>query len=166
VARHKGQNTMLMQRDLIRLNGSSDQAVGPVILIRFYVGLIFVVEGVLKYMRPDQLGTGRFAKVGIPLPALLANLDGAFEIGCGILIMVGLFTQLAVLPMIVDMVGALTTTKVPLLWGDAALYPGEHGPWDFLHEGRLEIAMLCGSLYLLAVGAGGRSLDARLRRSA
>ena len=92
---------------------------------------------------------------------LLANLDGVFEIGCGALILVGLFTRLAVLPMIVDMIGALTTTKFPLLWGSAGLYPGEHGLWDFLHESRLEWAMLCGSLFLLLTGAGRLSFDAR-----
>lgn len=152
---------MLMQRDLTVPGLMSTDAPGSVIFVRFYVGLIFVVEGVLKYLRPEQLGTGRFAKVGIPAAAFLANLDGAFEIGCGVLILAGLLTRLAVLPMIVDMIGALATTKVPLLWGAAELYPGEHGMWDFLHESRLEVAMLCGSLFLLAVGSGRRSLDAR-----
>ena len=156
---------MVFQRDELMTGLKATRASGPVILIRFYVGLIFVVEGVLKFQRPESLGTGRFAKVHIAFPALMANLDGAFEIGCGVLILLGLFTRLAVLPMIVDMIGALTTTKLPLLWGSAALYPGEDGIWDFLHEGRLEIAMLCGSLYLLAVGSGGRSLDARTSRT-
>jgi putative oxidoreductase len=137
------------------------QPSGATILIRFYVGAIFLVEGVLKYLRPDSLGPGRFAKVGIPQSVLLANLDAFFEIGCGVLIIVGLFTRLAVLPMIVDMIGALTTTKFPLLWGSAALYPGEHGLWDFVHESRLEWAMLCGSLFLLRAGAGRLSLDAK-----
>jgi uncharacterized membrane protein YphA (DoxX/SURF4 family) len=72
---------------------------------------------------------------------------------------------LATIPMIVDMVGALTITKVPLLWGNAPLYPKEGGIWDFFHEGRLEIAMLCGSVFLLIVGAGSLSLDARMMRS-
>ena len=62
--------------------------------------------------------------------------------------------------MIVDMVGALTITKLPLLWGDAPLYPKEGGFLYFFHEGRLEVAMLCGSIFLLIVGAGGYSFDA------
>jgi hypothetical protein len=61
----------------------STNAPGSVILVRLYVGLIFIIEGMLKYARPEQLGVGRFAKVGIPAAASLANLDGAFEIGCG-----------------------------------------------------------------------------------
>jgi len=153
---------MMLHHDYTPTGLMSTDAPGWVVVVRLYVGLIFVVEGVLKYTRPETLGTGRFAKVGIPGAAVLANLDGAFEIGCGLLIVVGLVTRLAVLPMIVDMIGALTTTKFPLLWGSAALYPGEHGMGDFLHESRLEWAMLCGSLFLLAVGSGRASLDAML----
>lgn len=152
---------MLMHRDVTLAGLRATTAPGPVILIRLYVGLIFVVEGVLKFVRPESLGAGRFAKVDIPAAALLAHLDGVFEIGCGTLIVVGLFTRLAVLPMVVDMIGALATTKFSLLFGSAALYPQEHGVWDFLHESRLEWAMLAGSLYLLVVGAGRMSLDAR-----
>jgi len=136
-----------------------------VVLIRLYVGLVFVGEGVLKFLRPETLGPGRFEKSGIPASTLLAYLDGIFEIGCGVLILFGLLTRLATLPMIVDMVGALTITKLPLLWGDAPLYPKEGGFWDFFHEGRLEVAMLCGSVFLLIVGAGGYSLDNRLNRA-
>ena len=43
--------------------------------------------------------------------------------------------------------------------------PKERGFWDFFHEGRLEIAMLCGSVFLLIVGAGGYSLDGRMNRA-
>ena len=152
---------MLMEHQATTATTRAAQAGGSVLLIRFYVGLIFVIEGALKYLRPDTLGPGRFAKVGIVQPVLLANLDGLFEIGCGVMILVGLLTRLAVLPMIVDMIGAITTTKLPLLWGSAALYPGEHGLWDFLHESRLEWAMLCGSAFLLFAGAGRLSLDAK-----
>lgn len=154
----------MTMRDFTFRRLTATNAPGSVILIRLYVGLIFVAEGVLKFLRPGSLGTGRFAKVGIPDPALMAYLDGAFEIGCGLLIIVGLLTRLAVIPMIVDMIGALTTTKLPLLFGSAALYPGEHGVWDFVHESRLEWAMLFGSVYLGIVGAGRLSLDARLGR--
>jgi uncharacterized membrane protein YphA (DoxX/SURF4 family) len=136
-----------------------------IVLIRFYVGLIFVGEGLLKFIRPEALGPGRFDRIGIPAATFFADFDGVLEIGCGLLIMVGLFTRLATLPMIADMIGALVLTKVPLLWGGAALYPKESGVWDFFHEGRLEVAMLCGSLYLLIVGAGAFSVDAWRNRA-
>jgi putative oxidoreductase len=139
------------------------KASAAIVMIRLYVGLIFAGEGLLKFMRPEALGTGRFAKVGIPDPALLAYFDGVLEIACGVLILAGLFTRWAVIPMIADMVGALVLTKVPLLWGGAALYPTERGLLDFFHEGRVEIAMLCGSLFLFVAGAGALSADARSR---
>jgi putative oxidoreductase len=155
----------MTQRELSIAQLAATRASGAVVLIRLYVGLIFLGEGILKFVRPESLGSGRFIKAGIPAGAFFANLDGAFEIGCGLLILVGLLTRLATLPMIVDMIGALGITKVPLLWGAAPLYPKEGGFWDFFHEGRLEIAMLCGSIFLLIVGAGKYSFDVRMSRA-
>jgi putative oxidoreductase len=150
----------MAQRDISLAQLTATRASGAVVLIRFYVGLIFVGEGLLKFVRPEALGSGRFVKAGIPAGAFFANLDGVFEIVCGVMILAGVLVRIATLPMIVDMIGALTITKVPLLWGSAPLYPKEGGLWDFFHEGRLEIAMLCGSVFLLIVGAGGLSVDA------
>lgn len=144
---------------------TATHASSAVALIRLYVGLVFLGEGILKFLREDALGPGRFVKAGIPGGTLFAYLDGVFEIGCGLLILVGLLTRLATLPMIVDMLGAIVLTKVPLMWGQAALYPREGGFWDFFHEARLEMAMLCGSVFLLIVGSGALSVDARLNRA-
>ena len=156
----------MSQREISLAHLTATRASGAVVLIRFYVGLIFVGEGLLKFLRPEALGSGRFEKAGIPAGAFLANLDGVAEIICGGMILAGLLVRLATLPMIVDMIGALAITKVPLLWGSAPLYPKESGFWDFFHEGRLEIAMLCGSVFLLIVGAGGLSFDAaRMNRA-
>jgi putative oxidoreductase len=141
---------------------TATRASGAVVLIRLYVGVIFAGEGVLKFLQPDTLGPGRFIKAGIPGGTFFAYLDGIVEIGCGLLILAGLLTRLATLPMIVDMLGALSITKVPLLWSHAPLYPKEGGFWDFFHEGRLEFAMLSGSVFLLIVGAGSVSFDARM----
>ncbi len=138
------------------------RASAAVVLIRLYVGLVFACEGVLKFLRPDSLGTGRFEKAGIPAPAFLSTLDGVFEVGCGVLILLGLLTRLAALPMILDMLGALLITKLPILWGHAPLFRTEHGWWDFIHESRVDLAQLCGSVFLILVGAGIWSVDARL----
>lgn len=154
----------MSQREMSLFQLTATRASGAVVLIRLYVGLIFVGEGVLKFLRPDALGPGRFEKAGIPAGGFFAYLDGVFEIACGAAILVGLLVRLATLPMIVDMVGALVITKVPLLWSGAPLYPKEGGFWDFFHEGRLEVAMLCGSVFLLIVGAGSYSLDSRMSR--
>jgi putative oxidoreductase len=142
---------------LIRSTATSAPA--AVLLIRLYVGVVFAGEGVLKFLRPDALGTGRFEKAGIPTPGFFASFDGIAEILCGVMILVGLFTRLAAAPMIIDMLGALLITKMPILWGHAALFRSEHGWWDFIHESRVDLAQLCGSLFLLIVGAGALSLD-------
>nr|WTB29460.1 DoxX family protein [Streptomyces sp. NBC_00830] len=145
---------------------TATDAPAAVVLIRLYVGAVFLFEGIQKFLYPDQLGTGRFDKAGIPAPGFLAPLDGVFEIACGVLILVGLLTRLAAVPMIVNMLGALLITKLPILWGNAPLFTGKSGWWDFIHESRTDLAQLCGSLFLLLVGAGAYSLDARLHRTA
>lgn len=145
---------------------AATEAPAATILIRLYVGTVFLSEGILKFLRPDAQGTNRFDKAGIPAPGFLAPLDGFFEIACGLLILAGLATRLAAVPMIVNMLGALAITKLPILWGDAPLFTGKAGWWDFAHESRTDLAQLCGSLFLLLVGAGAYSLDARLTRRA
>ncbi|MGW7436624.1 DoxX family protein [Streptomyces sp. NPDC054849] len=145
---------------------TATSAPAATVLIRLYVGAVFLSEGILKFLRPEAQGVGRFDKAGIPVPGFFAPLDGLFEIVCGLLILVGLLTRLAVIPMIVNMLGALLITKLPILWGDAALFAGKTGWWDFAHESRTDLAQLCGSLFLLLVGAGALSLDARLARTA
>lgn len=145
---------------------TATSAPAATVLIRLYVGSVFLSEGILKFLRPDVQGTGRFDKAGIPAPGFFAPLDGFFEIACGLLILAGLLTRLAVIPMIVNMLGALLITKLPILWGDAPLFAGKSGWWDFAHESRTDLAQLCGSLLLLLVGAGAFSLDARLARTA
>ncbi|MEV5046362.1 DoxX family protein [Streptomyces griseoincarnatus] len=135
------------------------------VLIRLYVGAVFLSEGILKFLRPDAQGTGRFDRAGILVPGFFAPLDGVFEIACGALILTGLLTRLATVPMIVNMLGALLITKLPILWGDAPLFDGTSGWWDVAHESRTDLAQLCGSLFLLLAGAGALSLDARLARA-
>jgi uncharacterized membrane protein YphA (DoxX/SURF4 family) len=119
------------------------------------VGLVFLSEGIQKFLFPDQLGIGRFAKIGIPAPEALAPFVACFEIACGCLVLVGLLTRLAAVPLIVIMMVAITTTKIPILLNS--------GFWPMAHEARTDFSMLLGSLFLLCVGAGPWSLDARGR---
>ncbi|RVW04239.1 DoxX family protein [Rhodococcus xishaensis] len=151
------------QNLLTRLTATDAPA--SVVLIRFYVGAVFLSEGIQKFVYPERLGTGRFTTAEIPAPAFFAYFDGVFEILCGCLILAGLLTRLAALPMIVNMMGALLITKMPILWGNSPTFAGESGFWDFAHEARVDVAQLCGTLFLLIVGAGAWSLDARLRSS-
>lgn len=132
------------------------RAPGAVILVRLIVGGVFFSEGVQKFLFPAALGVGRFAKIGIPAPEIMAPFVGIFEIGCGLLIILGLLTRLASVPMIVNISVAIVTTKIPMLLAD--------GFWKMAHEARTDYSMLLGSSFLLIVGAGSWSLDAMLAR--
>lgn len=124
------------------------------VLIRLSVGAVFLSEGIQKFLFPDQLGPGRFLTIGLPMPDVLGPFVGSAEIICGSLVVMGLLTRLAAIPLIVIMTVALTTTKFPML--------AERGFWYMAHESRTDWSMLLGSVYLLVVGAGRWSLDARL----
>lgn len=132
----------------------ASDAPAAVILIRILVGSVFLSEGMQKFFFPDALGVGRFTKVGIPAPEILAPFVGVCEIVFGLLVLLGLFTRWAALPLIVDMLVAISSTKIPILL--------ESGFWKMAHESRTDFAMLLGSAFLLIVGAGPWSLDARL----
>jgi len=129
-----------------------------ILLVRLMVGGVFVSEGVQKFLFPDELGVGRFTKIGIPAPEIMAPFVGVVEIGCGALLLLGLLTRLAAIPLVIDMLVALTTTKVPILL--------QSGFWKMAHEARTDYAMLLGSLLLLLLGAGPWSCDAGLTRHA
>src|SRR5690242_18416542 len=92
-------------------------AATPTLLCRLAVGLIFLSEGLQKYLTPDVTGAGRFATIGFSHPAFWAYFTGAFEIVCGILILLGLLTRMAAVPLLLIMLVALISTKVPVLTG-------------------------------------------------
>jgi putative oxidoreductase len=50
------------------------------ILIRLVVGEVFLSESLQKFIYPEDLGTGRFAKIGIPSPEVLGPFVGVTEI--------------------------------------------------------------------------------------
>jgi putative oxidoreductase len=64
------------------------------IFLRISVGLIFSTQGFLKYVDPN-LGVNRFTKIGFPYPDFTAHFVGAFEMVCGLLVLVGLWTRAA-----------------------------------------------------------------------
>ena len=48
----------------------------PMILIRVIVGVVFLTEGILKFVVSRRIGAGRFAHIGLPFPHVLAPLCG------------------------------------------------------------------------------------------
>jgi uncharacterized membrane protein YphA (DoxX/SURF4 family) len=142
-------------------------APAAVVLIRLLVGIVFGSEGIQKFLLPDQLGIGRFAKIGIPFPEIMAPIVGIVEIACGGLILMGIGTRLAAVPLLINISVAILSTKVPILlghgfWGFQLSKLDSYGWWSMLHEARTDLSMWLGLVYLLIVGAGAWSVDARL----
>jgi putative oxidoreductase len=86
--------------------------------VRLLVGLVvFFPEGIQKLAVPAVLGAGRFARIGIPYADLMGPFVGVVEIVCGALITVGLLTRLAAIPLIIIMVVAIVSIKLPIWTG-------------------------------------------------
>ena len=129
------------------------------------VDTVFVSEGLQKFLLPVLRGPGRFAEIGFPAPEFFAYGVGMVEVVCGVLILLGLYTRWAAAPLVLIMVGALLSTKLPILLGHGlgpfAVPDLDHyGTWAMLHAARADWAMLLGTLVLSIAGAGPRSLDA------
>src|ERR1035441_2110003 len=90
------------------------RAAWGLLLLRILVGWVFLSEGIQKFLYPAALGVGRFEKIGIPAPRVMAPFVGTVEIVCGTLLIIGLFTMLALLPLLIDILVAIATTKVPM----------------------------------------------------
>ena len=113
------------------------------------------VRGHSEVSVSDSLGVGRFIKIGIPAPHVIAPFVGIVEIVCGSLILVGFLTRLAAIPLLIDIIVALYTTKIVSL--------AKNGLWSTLHEARTDVSMVLGLIFLLIVGGGSLALDNLLR---
>ena len=124
------------------------------VLIRLLVGLIFVSEGIQKYLFLQVLGPGRFTEIGFHLAFFWAYFTGAFEILCGILVLIGFLTRLSSVPLLIIMVTAFITTKLPLLT--------VKGFWAFAHEYRTDFCMTVLLILLMIYGGGKWSVDLKI----
>jgi putative oxidoreductase len=124
------------------------------LLIRLAVGLIFLTQGILKFIDP-AMGVARFTRIGFPHPYFTAHFVGTFEIICGMLVLIGLWTRAAAIPLLIIISTAIATTKLP------ELARPNQGFWFMVSDARTDFAMLCSLLFLIAAGGGACSLDAR-----
>ena len=127
-----------------------------ILAVRLSVGGIFFMEGIKKFLFVEQWGAGRFTRIGIPAPHAMGPLVGAVEIICGFLVLLGLRTAWASLPLFAVICTAIATTKVPILL--------KNGFWPMEAEARTDYAMLMGLIFLALAGSGCLSLDAWLSR--
>jgi putative oxidoreductase len=126
-----------------------------IFLIRLAVGLIFFTQGILKFIDPN-MGVVRFTKIGFSHPYFTAHFAGVFEIACGFLVLLGLWTGLAAIPLLIVISIAIATTKIP------ELFRPNQGFWYMVSDARTDFAMFCCLLFLIASGGGAWSLDEKL----
>ena len=136
---------------MIKTSASDKKAAWGLLLLRLLVGWVFLSEGVQKFLFPAALGAGRFQKIGIPAPSFTGPFVGVVEIVCGALVIAGLFTAFAAIPLLIDIAVAIATTKFPMLL--------KQGFWAAMHEARTDFCMLLGLIAILLLGAGSLSLD-------
>jgi uncharacterized membrane protein YphA (DoxX/SURF4 family) len=133
------------------------QAPRSVLLVRIAVGLIFFTQGILKYIDPN-MGVVRFTRIGFSHPYFTAHFVGAFEILCGLLLLLGIGTRLVSIPLLIVIMTAIATTKIP------ELFRTNQGFWYMASDARTDFAMFCCLVFLILVGGGSWSLDARLAK--
>jgi putative oxidoreductase len=134
----------------------------PILILRLMAGGVFFWEGILKFVYTNQ-GVGRFTKLGFPMPDVTADFVATLEIVGGLCLILGLFTRLAAILFIVEMIVAILSTKISIFLGTSPLplppSPPKTGFWAVLHEIRSDYAQIMVSLFLLIEGPGKRSLD-------
>ncbi len=129
-----------------------------VLFVRLSVGLIFLTQGILKYIDPN-MGVNRFSRIGFSHPYFTAHFVGTFEIVCGFFVLIGLLTRVAAVPLLIVICTAIASTKLPELGRP------NQGFWFMVSDARTDFAMLMSLLFLLCSGAGSWSVDSSLYRS-
>jgi putative oxidoreductase len=131
----------------------------PLLLVRIIVGIVFLTEGVLKFVYPAELGASRFAHIGLPMPQLLAPFVAGVEIAAGTALILNTYSGAAAILLLSVIVAALITTKIPILLGrgfSAFSIPkntAHTGFLGFIHEARTDLAMLF-SLVAILIDSG------------
>lgn len=152
-----------MIQKLLRTNDSK-----VTIIIRIMVGAVFLSEGIQKFIYPAMRGAGRFEGMGFPQPEFFANFVGAFEVVCGIFILLGFLTRFSALMMLITMTVAIVVTKIPIGLGESfgpfiLRELKTYGFWSMAHEIRTDFSMWLGSLFLIIKGGGKWSIDRNIK---
>jgi uncharacterized membrane protein YphA (DoxX/SURF4 family) len=121
------------------------------IIIRLIPGIVFLLEGIQKFLYPHELGVGRFNAIGISHADFWASFVGIVEILFGSLLIIGVYTRLATIPLLFDMAVAFVYTKWPILVNK--------GFFPMFHEYRVDFAMTGLLIYLLIYGGRIGSSD-------
>jgi putative oxidoreductase len=120
------------------------------LIARLTVGVLFVSTGWGKVHNLAKV-TAFFGELHIPAPAFNATLASFTELLCGALLVVGLASRLAALPLMVTMTVAILTAKLEEIHGLPDLF------------GEVEWTYLVLLLIIAVFGPGKASLDTLVR---
>jgi putative oxidoreductase len=124
----------------------------PPLAARVAVGLVFVTAGWGKLQNLERV-VEFFRSIGIPAPEIQAPFVATVELVGGVLLLLGLGTRFAAVPLAATMVVAIAT----------ALWPDLEGAIDLL--GKAELLYIVLFAWLAIGGAGAVSLDALVARA-
>jgi uncharacterized membrane protein YphA (DoxX/SURF4 family) len=113
-----------------------------------------MVEGIMKYLSIEVYGPHFFNEIGFHHELFWVYFTGIFEITCGILVLLGLVTRAASIPLLIIMITAFITTKLPLI--------STRGFWSFAHAYTTDFSLTVLLILLLINGGGKYSLDFRI----
>jgi len=82
----------------------------PPLLARISTGSVFIISGWGKLHNLEKVSMF-FAQLGIPAPQIQAPFVASVEFGCGLAVLLGLFTRLTTIPLIIVMIVAIATAK-------------------------------------------------------
>jgi putative oxidoreductase len=115
------------------------------LLLRLGLGIIFVSHGYPKLFGHTQQWIGNFQHMGFP--AYFAYISGILEFFGGLLLIAGLFTQVAALLIAAEMAIAIWRVHLP------------QGSVLAVHNYEFPLALAVGAFALATIGAGILSFD-------
>lgn len=121
------------------------------LLVRLSLAAVFVPSGWGEIHDLAKV-TAYFTELGIPSPHANAVLVSLTELGCGVLLSLGLLGRLTALPIVANMTVAIITAKRDELHGIADLFALD------------EFIYIVLSLVVVTLGSGLLSLDALFAR--
>ena len=122
------------------------------LLARVTVGWVFATTGWAKLHNVQKV-VDYFTDLGIPYPQIQAPFASANEFVCGVLLLVGLATRVASIPLIVVMLVAIRSAQWENVDSAAALF------------GLVEWSCIALLAWLAIAGPGAMSLDALIARA-
>jgi putative oxidoreductase len=118
----------------------------PALLTRISIGVVFIESGWGKLHHLEKV-VEFFTSLGIPAARLQAPFVATVELVCGALVLIGLFTRFAAIPLIGVMIVAILTAKLKEITMISDLF----SMFEYLY-----IILLA---WLAVAGAGAISID-------